>query len=66
MPLIRLDGPPLTVEKKRELARRLTEVAVDVYGIPNIIVTIRENPPENVAVNGVLIADKRREAKEGA
>ncbi len=63
MPTIRVEGPVLTVEKKRELARRLTEVAVDVYAIEHILVLIRENPPENVAVNGVLIADRHREGK---
>jgi 4-oxalocrotonate tautomerase len=60
MPLIHVSGPPLDVEKKREMARGLTEVAAKVYGRPtsHIIVTIQENPPENVAVGGTLVADR--------
>jgi 4-oxalocrotonate tautomerase len=60
MPLITVEGPAIAVEKKRELVRGLTEVAARVYGIPQIIVTIRENPPENVAINGTLVADRGR------
>jgi 4-oxalocrotonate tautomerase len=58
MPVINVDGPPLTTEKKRELVKRLTDAAVDIYKIENIVVFIRENPPENVGVNGVLVADR--------
>lgn len=61
MPLIQVDGPPIDVEKKRRLVKELTEVAVRIYEIEDIIVLIRENPPENVGVNGELIADKHRE-----
>ena len=60
MPTITVEGPPIRdVDRKRELARRLTDVAVEVYGIPHITVLIKENPPENVAANGVLICDKK-------
>lgn len=58
MPTISVDGPPLDIEKKRELVRRLTDVAIDIYKIEHIVVLIRENAPENVGVNGQLIADK--------
>ena len=59
MPVIRIDGPPIPeIERKRELVKRLTEVAVDIYEIEHIVVLIRENAPENVAVNGQLILDK--------
>lgn len=50
------------VEKKRQLARRLTDVAVEVYGIKHITVLIKENLPENVAAGGVLIADLHKAA----
>ncbi|MCX7969254.1 MAG: 4-oxalocrotonate tautomerase family protein [Armatimonadetes bacterium] len=62
MPVIQVDGPQISVDKKRELARRLTEVAAEVYemGKEHIIVLIRENPPENVAVGGELIVDRRK------
>ena len=63
MPTITVEGPPIEdVDRKRELARRLTKVAVDVYCIPHITVLIKENPPENVAANGVLICDKKGQA----
>ncbi len=61
MPTITVEGPILRdVEKKRELVRRLTDVAKDVYGIEHIVVLIKENPSENVVVNGVLISDRRQ------
>ncbi|MBA7602942.1 hypothetical protein ES703_10038 [subsurface metagenome] len=60
MPTIRVDGPPLDIEKKRELVRRLTDVATDIYNIEHIVVLIRENAPDNVGVNGELIIDKHK------
>ena len=49
-----------TVEQKRELARRLTDVVVDTWGVDPNTVTIRieEVPPENFARAGVLAADR--------
>lgn len=61
MPTITVEGPIIRdIEKKRELVRRLTEVAKDVYKIEHIVVLIKENPSENVGVNGVLVADRRQ------
>jgi len=62
MPLITASGPALDVDRKRKLADGLTKVAADVYHLPAeaIIVVVQENPPENVAVGGVLIADRKR------
>lgn len=61
MPIIRVDGPSIPeIERKRELVKRLTDVAIDIYKIEHIVVLIRENTPENVGVNGELIADKHR------
>ena len=60
MPIITVEGPPIEVERKRELVKKLTEVAVEVYRIEHIIVLIRENQPENVGVNGQLIADRKK------
>ena len=64
MPIVTVSGPPLDVERKRRLARGLTEVMCEVYGRPaeQIIVEIRENQPENVAIAGKLILDHRRES----
>ncbi len=58
MPVITVEGPPIPVEKKRELVKRLTAAALDVYEIENIVVLVKENAPENVGVNGTLIADR--------
>lgn len=61
MPLITVEGPKIPeVERKRELVKKLTDIAVEIYGIAreHIIVLIRENPPENVGAGGELIADR--------
>ncbi len=60
MPLITVSGPPSDIECKRKLADGLTKVAAEAYGLPadTIIVIIQENPPENVARSGVLLADR--------
>ncbi|MHC1604860.1 MAG: 4-oxalocrotonate tautomerase DmpI [Candidatus Methanofastidiosia archaeon] len=60
MPTITVEGPPIDIERKRELVKKITEVAIEIYKIEHITVLIRENPPENVGVNGQLIADRKR------
>ena len=61
MPTITVDGPKIQdVELKRQMVKKLTDVAYKIYGIEHITVLIRENPPENVGVNGQLIADRLR------
>ncbi len=61
MPTITVEGPPIPdIERKRQLVKRLTDVAVEVYRIEHITVLIRENAPENVGVNGQLIADRKK------
>lgn len=54
-----------TVEQKRELARRLTEAAVEVYEVDPQTVTVfmEEVPPENFARAGVLALDRRTEGE---
>ena len=60
MPTITVEGPPISIEQKRGLVKMLTEVAVELYRIEYITVVIKENPPENVGVNGELIADRQQ------
>jgi len=60
MPTITVEGPPIDIERKRELVKRLTEAAIKIYKIEHITVLIRENPPENVGVNGQLISDRKK------
>lgn len=64
MPTIVVDGPPLEVEEKRQLVKGLTETANEVYGSIPITVLIKENPPENVGVNGELLIDRRKRRRE--
>ncbi|HEY5531863.1 MAG TPA: 4-oxalocrotonate tautomerase DmpI [Candidatus Anoxymicrobiaceae bacterium] len=61
MPNIYVEGPPVEVDKKRTLAKEITEAAVKAYGIPQqaMVVIIRENPAENVSVGGCLLCDMR-------
>ena len=58
MPTITVEGPPIDVERKRQLVRKLYDAAVEVYRIEHITVLIKENPPENVGVGGGLLADR--------
>ena len=63
MPIINIDGPPIAnLETRRSLVNELTAAAARAYAMPEekIIVLIRENTPEQVAVGGKLIADLRR------
>lgn len=61
MPIITVEGPKLEVEQKRQLAKKLTDAAVEVYKIEDIIVLIKENSPENVGLRGQLIVDRLKE-----
>ena len=61
MPNITLEGPPINdLNKKRALVQLITTAASAAYGLPpeTIVVVLKENSPENVAVGGVLIADR--------
>ena len=62
MPVITVEGPAISTDAKRELVRRFTETAREVYDIEDIIVLIKENPPENVGIGGQLLADRQRNA----
>jgi len=63
MPTIMVEGPPIKeIERKRQLVKKLTDVAVEVYGIKHIVVLIRENAPENVGVEGQLIIDRHKQS----
>ena len=65
MPNIIIEGPPIKeLDKKRRLAKEVTEAAANAYGLPEeiIVVLIKENSPENVSVGGQLILDRRRQS----
>jgi 4-oxalocrotonate tautomerase len=62
MPIINIEGPPIAdINVRRKLVAELTTAAARAYALPEekIIVLIRENTPEQVAVGGKLIADLR-------
>jgi len=60
MPVITIDGPVLSVDKKEKLAREFTKLASQVTNIPeeSFIVLIKEHPYESMASGGVLISEK--------
>lgn len=61
MPNITIDGPRIEdLGRKRELVRSVTEAAVQAYGLPRqaMVILIKENDPENVAIGGELLADR--------
>jgi 4-oxalocrotonate tautomerase len=61
MPNITLEGPPIAdLDKKRALVEQVTIAATQAYGLPaeTIVVILKENRPENVAVGGILISDR--------
>lgn len=60
MPHISIEGPQVSVEKKRVLVKRLTEVASEVYGVPKekFMIHVSEFSKENVSTGGVLLVDK--------
>ncbi len=60
MPVITVEGPAISTDAKRELVRRFTETAREVYQIELIVVLIKENPLENIGVNGELVADRQQ------
>ncbi|ASJ08655.1 4-oxalocrotonate tautomerase [Thermococcus siculi] len=60
MPTVIVEGPKIGVEEKRELVRRITAVITEVYGVPHVTVLIKENPPENVGIDGELLSDRRK------
>ncbi len=62
MPTITVEGPPASVEAKRQLVREVTAAASQAYGLPQeiMVVLIRENAPENVGVGGQLLVDRKK------
>lgn len=63
MPNITIEGPAIKeLDKKRELAKTVTDAAVKAFGLPKqaIVVLLKENSPENVSVGGELIIDRLR------
>lgn len=61
MPNITVEGPPVAdLDKKRKFVDKLTTAAAEAYELPKqaIVVLLKENRPENVAVGGELLIDR--------
>ncbi len=61
MPTVIIEGPRISLPRKRSLVRKLTAVVASAYDWPakNVVVILRENPEENVARGGKLLLDGR-------
>ena len=62
MPTIEVAGPSIAdMDVRRALVRELTEAAAKAYAMPRekIIVMLREVKPDQVAVGGELISDRK-------
>lgn len=61
MPHISIKGPALSLDKKRVLVAKITEIASKAYNIPKekFMIHLLEYPKENTASGGVLLSDKK-------
>ncbi|PWQ96029.1 4-oxalocrotonate tautomerase DmpI [Leucothrix arctica] len=66
MPYIAFESAQLLPEIKEQLIERLTEVSAEVTGIPKelFLVSIREQPDDNIAVGGKTITKLKQELTE--
>ncbi|PLX98502.1 MAG: 4-oxalocrotonate tautomerase [Desulfuromonas sp.] len=61
MPVITIEGPPVEdIKQRRDMVEAITTAAARTYGMAKekIIILIRENSPDQVAVGGELISDR--------
>jgi 4-oxalocrotonate tautomerase len=62
MPVITVEGPELSKEKKAELVKSFSQTASNIMGLPvdAMVVIIREVGAENVGVGDCLLCDLKR------
>jgi len=60
MPTIIIEGPHLTLLRKRRLAEAITRLVAAAYDWPkeNVILVLHENGDQNVARGGRLLTDR--------
>jgi phenylpyruvate tautomerase PptA (4-oxalocrotonate tautomerase family) len=65
MPVITIDGPALSVEKKEKLAREITKLSSELTNIPAdaFVILFNEYPYESIAQGGILISEKLKQQK---
>jgi 4-oxalocrotonate tautomerase len=63
MPIIEFTAGKLTREVKDKLITHLTDISVEITGIPKhlFFVTINEKPDEDIAVGGVSVQKLKEE-----
>jgi 4-oxalocrotonate tautomerase len=63
MPIIEFTAGKLTREVKDKLISQLTDVSVEITGIPKhlFFITINEKPDEDIAVGGVSVQKLKEE-----
>lgn len=63
MPIIEFTAGKLTREVKDQLITQLTDISVEITGIPRhlFFVTINEKPDEDIAVGGVSVEKLKEE-----
>jgi 4-oxalocrotonate tautomerase len=60
MPVITIDGPALSFEKKEKLVKEVTQLVSDITNIPQeaYVIFIKENSYDNMGQGGILISEK--------
>jgi len=61
MPVIQVNAlKQPDIDKKRKMVMKVTDVMVEVYGVPrqSVVVMIKEDELENVGLGGMLALDK--------
>ncbi len=63
MPIIEFTAGKLTKEVKEKLITQLTDISVEITGIPKhlFFITINEKPDEDIAVGGVSVQKLKEE-----
>ncbi len=66
MPYISFESGKLEKEIKQKLIKQLTEISVDITGIPKdlFLVSIKEIPDDDIAVGGKTVTEMKRELKK--
>ena len=63
MPFIAFESAQLSSDVKQKLIERLTEVSVEITGIPKelFLVSIREQSDDNIAIGGKTVKQIKQE-----
>ena len=63
MPTVIIEGPPLPLDKKRQIVSAITDIISRIYEWPaeRVVVIVHENPDENVSRGGILLSNKKED-----